>query len=142
LRETLSQRAQKNLGEVIKMKFYDLDKLENDEVNTSYLRKAIYGESLTVAKVEVKEGETTQPHSHDTEEVIFVLKGAWLFHLPEGDVVLCDNQMLCIPAGAEHSSEVLKDTIALDICSKYRSDWVSGQDKILHNNPEQFLWAV
>ncbi len=124
------------------MNFYDLDKLENDEVNTAYLRKAVYGESLTVAKVEVKAGETTQTHSHDTEEVIFVLKGAWLFHLPDGDVVLRDNQMLCIPADVEHSSEVLEDTIALDICSKNRSDWVSGQDKILHSNPEQFLWAV
>lgn len=124
------------------MKFYDLNELESDEVNDSYLRKAIYGDSLTVAKVEVKEGETTQPHAHDTEEVIFVLKGCWLFHLPDGDVTLRENQMLCIPAGAEHSSEVLEDTVALDICSKYRADWHSGQDKILHNNPEQFLWGV
>ena|SRR5687767_11044184 len=124
------------------MKFYDLNELENDEVSGSYFRKAIYGESLTVAKVEVNEGETTQPHSHDTEEVIFVLKGCWLFHLPDGDVTLRENQMLCIPAGVEHSSEVLENTIALDICSKYRSDWRSGQDKILHSNPEQFLWAV
>lgn len=124
------------------MKFYDLEKLENDEVNSSYLRKAVYGDSLTVAKVDVKEGETTQPHSHDTEEVIFVLKGAWLFHLPDGDVTLRENQMLCIPAGVEHSSEVLENTIALDICSKFRADWVSGQDKALHSNPERFLWAV
>ena len=124
------------------MKFYDLNEVENDEVNDSYFRKAIYGESLTVAKVEVKEGEITQPHSHDTEEVIFVLKGCWLFHLPDGDVTLQENQMLCIPAGVEHSSEVLENTIALDICSKYRSDWRSGQDKILHSNPEQFLWGV
>lgn len=124
------------------MNFYDLDKLENDEVNTSYLRKAVYGESLTVAKVEVKEGEVTQTHSHDTEEVIFVLKGAWLFHLPDGEVTLRDNQMLCIPANVEHSSEVLEDTVAIDICSKNRPDWISGKDKNLHSNPEQFLWAV
>jgi quercetin dioxygenase-like cupin family protein len=124
------------------MKFYDLNELENEEVNTSYLRKAVYGESLTVARVEVKQGETTERHAHDTEEVIYVLKGAWLFHLPDGDVALKDNQMLCIPAGTEHSSEVLEDTIALDICSQHRSDWVSGQDKSLHRNTEQFLWAV
>ena len=124
------------------MKFYDLNTLENDEVNSSYLRKAVYGESLSVAKVEVKEGETTQKHSHETEEVIFVLKGAWLFHLPEGEVVVRENQLLCIPPDVKHSSEVLEDTIALDICSKNRPDWVSGQDKSLHTNTEQFLWAV
>jgi quercetin dioxygenase-like cupin family protein len=124
------------------MKFYDLNEIENDEVNTSYLRKAVYGESLTLAKVEVKQGETTQTHSHDTEEMIFVLKGCWLFHLPDGDVTLRENQMLCISPAVEHSSEVLEDTIALDICSKNRPDWVSGQDKSLHTNTEQFLWAV
>lgn len=124
------------------MKFYDLNEIKNDEVNSCYLRKAVYGDSLTVAKVEVKEGETTQSHSHDTEEVIFLLKGAWLFHLPDGDVTLRENQLLCIPAGVEHSSEVLEDVVALDICSKYRADWVSGQDKILHSNPEQFLWGI
>lgn len=124
------------------MNFYDLNEIENEEVNTSYLRKAVYGESLSVAKVEVKQGETTNPHSHDTEEVIFVLKGCWLFHLPDGDVTLRENQMLCIPPQVEHSSEVLEDTVAIDICSKVRPDWRSGQDKALHKNNEQSLWAV
>lgn len=124
------------------MKFYDLNKLESDEVSACYLRQAVYGDSLSVAKVEVQQGEITLTHSHDTEEVIFVLKGSWLFHLPDGDVTLSGNQLLCIPAGVEHSSEVLEDTTALDICSKYRADWLSGQDKILHDNPEQFLWGV
>lgn len=124
------------------MNHYDLNEVENDEVNSGYVRKVVRGESLTIARIEVKEGEITQRHSHDNEEVVYVLKGRWLFHLPDGDVILTDNQMLCIPAETEHSSEVLEDTIALDICSKTRPDWLSGQDKILHNNPEQFLWAV
>lgn len=124
------------------MKVYDLNELKSDEVNPHYSRKAVYGDSVSVAKLEVMKGEMTQKHSHDTEEVIFVLKGSWLFHLPEGDALLTDNQMLCIPACVEHSSEVLEDTIAIDICSKHRPDWLSGQDKILHTNPEQYLWAV
>ena len=124
------------------MQVYDLNEVEIDEVNSSYLRKAVYGESLAVARVEVQKGAMTETHSHDTEEVIYVLQGAWLFHLPDGDVVLKENQMLCIPAGSEHSSEVLEDTVAIDICSKNRPDWRSGQDKALHSNPEQFLWGV
>ena len=124
------------------MKVYDLNQIENEEINSSYLRKVVYGDSLTVARVEVKAGQITRIHSHETEEVIFVLNGSWLFHLPEGDVVLNDNQMLCIPSGVEHSSEALEDTIALDICSKNRADWISGQDRVLHGNPDQFLWAV
>ena len=124
------------------MKVYDLNNVESDHVSPAYTRKAVYGESLSVAKLEVQKGEVTQTHSHDTEEIIYLLHGAWLFHLPEGDVLLRDNQMLCIPAGVEHSSEVLEDSVAIDVCAKNRPDWLSGQDKSLHVNPEQFLWAV
>ncbi len=124
------------------MNFYDLKNIENDAVSSSYFRKAVYGESLAVARVEVKKGEVTQPHSHDNEEVIYVLKGEWLFHLPEGDVTLKDDQMLCIPAGVIHSSEVIEDTEAVDICAKDRADWRTGQDRPLHVNPEESLWAV
>ncbi|MBL8123815.1 MAG: cupin domain-containing protein [Pyrinomonadaceae bacterium] len=124
------------------MRFYDLNKLDGDAVNPRYSRKAVYGDSVSVAKLEVMKGEVTQPHSHNTEEMIFVLKGAWLFHLPDVDVLVEDNQILSIPAGVMHSSEVIEDTIAIDICSNHRTDWRSGQDRILHTNPEQFLWAV
>lgn len=124
------------------MKHYDLNEVESDEVNSGYRRKVVRGEALTIAKIEVGAGEVTLSHSHENEEIIYVLKGRWLFHLPDGDVILTDNQLLCIPADAEHSSEALEDTVALDICSKTRPDWLSGHDKILHNNPEHFLWAV
>ena len=124
------------------MKLVDLNGLESDEVSSSYFRQMAHGDTLTVAKVEVHEGEVTQAHSHDSEEVIFVLKGAWRFHLPDGEVIVRSNQMLFIPPGVEHSSEVLEDTIAIDICSKARSDWQSGTDKSLHSNPGQNLWAV
>src|SRR5690349_17633315 len=124
------------------MKVYDLNTLDGDVLNESYHRQAVYGQSVSVARLEVNKGEVTQPHSHDTEEVIYLLKGRWLFHLPDGDVTLTDNQMLCIPASDIHSSEVLEDSIAVDICSNIRPDWRSGQDRILHTNPEQFLWAV
>jgi len=124
------------------MKLVDLNGLESDEVSSSYFRKMAHGDSLTVAKVEVHVGEITETHSHESEEVIFVMKGAWLFRLPDGDVTVRSNQMLFIPPGVEHSSEVLEDVIAIDICSKMRPDWQSGVDKRLHSNPGQFLWGV
>ena len=124
------------------MGFYDWDKMETEEISELYKRKLALGENIMVARVEVKQGAVTQTHRHDSEEIITVLKGAWLFHLPTGDVVLRDNQMLSIPSGVEHSSEVLEDTVALDICAPVRPDWVTGEDRFLHEDPDQYLWAV
>jgi quercetin dioxygenase-like cupin family protein len=124
------------------MDFYDWDKMDAEEVTDLYLRKIAVGERITVARIEVKGGAITHPHKHKNEEMIFVLNGSWRFYLPGGEVTLGDNQMLTIPPGVEHSSEALEDTVALDICAPGRRDWLTGEDKSLHYDPEQSLWAV
>lgn len=124
------------------MAFHDWDNIKPEEVSDLYLRKVAVADTLTVAKIEVKEGSITLPHRHDNEEVIIVLEGLWRFRLPSGDVTLGENQMLTIPRGVEHSSEALADTVALDVCSDMRTDWLSGDDQQLHCDPDQSLWAV
>lgn len=124
------------------MGLYDWDRMKAEEITELYLRKIVIGENITVARVEVKEGAVTHSHSHENEEIILVLKGAWRFHLTSGDVTLRENQMLSIPPGVEHSSEALEDTVAFDICAPTRHDWLTGEDRPLHYDPEQSLWAV
>src|SRR5262245_39366010 len=124
------------------MGIYDWDRMKPEEISDHYLRKIAAGESIIVARIEVKEGAVTLQHSHDNEEMILVLKGAWRFQMPDGDVTLGANQMLVIPAAVEHSSEALEDTVALDICAPTRPDWLSGEDQSLHTDQDQFLWAV
>ncbi len=124
------------------MCFYDWNNIEPAEITANYLRQVAAGKNVTVARVEVKEGAVTQAHSHRNEEIVMVLKGAWRFHLPDGERIVGPNQILLIPPGVEHSSEVLEDTVALDICAPARADWVTGEDQLLHDDPDQFLWAV
>jgi quercetin dioxygenase-like cupin family protein len=124
------------------MSFYDLDTVKPEEISELYKRKVALGETITLAKVEVSRGAVTQTHSHEGEEIIFVMKGAWRFQLPTGEVTLRENQVLSIPPGVAHSSEALEDTVALDICSLIRFDWLRGEDRFLHRDPDDFLWAV
>jgi quercetin dioxygenase-like cupin family protein len=124
------------------MGFYDWDKMSTERISELYKRKVALGENIAVAMVEVKQWAVTQPHSHESEEVIIVLRGAWRFSLPDGEVTLLPNQMLSIPPGVVHSSEALKDTVALDICTPMRADWITGEDRFLHHHPDESLWAV
>lgn len=124
------------------MGLYDWDKLKSEEITELYLRKVAIGQNIVVARVEVKAGAITQPHKHESEEVITVLKGVWRFRLPGEEITLGENQMIYIPPGVEHSSEALEDVLALDICTPTRPDWLTGADRTLHNDPNQFLWAV
>lgn len=124
------------------MGLYDWDRMKAEEITDLYRRKVAIGETITVARVEVKEGAITHSHRHENEEMILVLKGSWRFHLPNGDVTIAANQLLTIPRGVEHSSEALEDTVALDICTPARTDWINGGDRSLHDDPDQSLWAV
>src|SRR6266536_489712 len=115
------------------MGFYDWDKMTPESISELYTRKVALGDNIVVARVEVMQWAVTQPHTHDSEEVIIVLKGEWRVHLPTGDVTLRANQMLSRPSGVEHSSEALADPVALDICTPTRLDWITGEDRLLHH---------
>jgi quercetin dioxygenase-like cupin family protein len=123
------------------MKTYDWEKIETDQITGLYSRKVAIGDNVTVARLEAKKGAATRMHSHHNEEIILVLQGKWRFFLPSGDVTLETNQMLRIPPGMEHGSEVLEDVVAIDVCSPARMDWLNGEDRSLHYD-EQYLWAV
>lgn len=124
------------------MRLFDWEQVKAEQVTELYSRKVALGENLSIARLEVKQGAATRMHSHENEEVVVVLKGVWQFFLPTGDVTLHANQMLSIPPGTEHGSRVLEDVVALDICSPARIDWLSGEDRILHHDPDQSLWGV
>ena len=124
------------------MKVFDLNKMQPQSVNDLYQRTVAQGKNISVARVVARKGATTLNHRHEHEEVIVVLQGSWLFHLPAGDVKLGANQMLSITPGTEHSSEVLEDVVAIDVCTPIREDWLKEQDFNLHTDGGQFLWAV
>jgi quercetin dioxygenase-like cupin family protein len=113
-----------------------------DYLSAEYRRKVAVGDNLTLAKLEAKQGSVTRPHRHDHEEVILLLKGSWRFQLPTGPVTLFPNQVLTIPRGVEHSSEVLEDVVAIDVCTPLRKDWITGEDQPLHSKADEGLWGV
>ena len=124
------------------MQVFDWNKTADDAVTTGYQRKVVFLGGLTVARIKGEAGETTQAHSHDADELVVVLQGAWRFTVGDREVTLRDGQGLLIPAGVEHSAEMLEPTVAFDVCSGDRRDWLSGEDRHLHVNLDEFLWAV
>ena len=124
------------------MCFTDWDTIPAEDVSWRYRRKVCAGRTWRWPLSRCSKGATTRPHRHENEEVIRVLKGSWRFHLRGEEVTLGPNQMLSIPPGVEHSSVVLEDTTAVDICTTARPDWSTREDRALHYDPEQYLWAV
>jgi len=126
----------------LNMPLYDWNKMEPSEITADYLQRVATGENVTISRLEVNRGSTSEPHKHKSEEVVVVLKGAWRFRLPSGDVTITPNQLLLIPPDVEHSSEALEDTIALDISVPIQNSSEAEKNLLVEEDPDQYLWAV
>jgi quercetin dioxygenase-like cupin family protein len=70
-------------------------------------------------------------HSHENEQVTYILSGALRFWIGEDEsqeVVVRAGEVLHIPANLPHKAEALEDTLDLDVFSPPRQDWLDGTD--------------
>src|SRR5436190_3929795 len=123
------------------MQFYDWNTETSRSSTDGYSRGVAIGNKLMMAHVQLEEGAVTTPHSHDYEEIIYVISGRWHVVVDGEERVLEANQTLVIPANAEHSSVALEETLAV-VCTNYRAEWQENSDYWLHYNKENHLWAV
>ncbi|HRH41136.1 MAG TPA: cupin domain-containing protein [Pyrinomonadaceae bacterium] len=124
------------------MKFYDWDNEHTTRtVANGYDRGVAVGEKLMMAHVELEEDTITTPHSHEYEEIIYVVSGKWQVTIGEDVFVVESNQSLVVPPNIEHSAIALEKTLAV-VATNYRPEWRENSDFWLHYNEEKHLWAV
>ena len=122
------------------MQFYDWNSAEHSTTD-GYGRSVAVGKNIMMAHVELQAGAVTAAHSHEHEEIYYVVKGRWRVRLGDEEMVLEANQSVIVPSGIEHSSEAIEDTVAV-VSTNYRPEWRENTDYWLHYKTENHLWAV
>lgn len=120
---------------------YDWNEKEGRTEVDGYSRGVAVGEKIMLAHVHLEEGAITKAHSHDYEEILYVVSGKWKIHFGERDFIIEANQSLVIPPFVEHSSVALSEMVAV-VATNYRPTWTENEDFWLHYNHEKHLWAV
>ena len=92
--------------------------------NGLIFRKFVNGEKLTFAHFTAKKGAQAAIHSHENEQVTYVLKGAIKINIDGKEVILWTDDVLVIPSNAPHSATVLEDIILIEVFSPVRQDWL------------------
>jgi quercetin dioxygenase-like cupin family protein len=111
-------------GESVRV--YRWDEIALDKVTEMISRKFIAGEREMLAQVYLKRGALVPMHSHESEQLSYVLQGALKFLVGGETIVVREGEVLHIPSRVEHQSEALEDTFELDVFSPVRQDWVSA----------------
>jgi quercetin dioxygenase-like cupin family protein len=110
------------------------DDLPKENLNPLLDRRLITGERMMLAHVYLKKGCLVPRHSHENEQLTYVLEGALHFWLGEDEaeeVVVRAGEVLTIPSNVPHKALALEDTLDVDVFSPPRQDWLSGTDAYL-----------
>lgn len=92
------------------------------------LRRFVTGDHLTVARFDFKRGAIAQPHTHDSEEVLCVLRGALKVVANGQETLVREGEVVRTPGGVEHQVEVLEDAEVIGVFSPIRQDWLDKTD--------------
>ncbi len=97
-------------------------------------RRVISGERMMIAHVYLKKGDDVPQHSHENEQLTYILEGALRFWLGADGTQQLDvraGEVLVIPSGLAHRALALEDTLDVDVFCPPRADWLAGTDAYL-----------
>ncbi len=124
----MSAIARKDLSNVQHIRLEDMP---TEHLNPLLERQFVAGEKSMLARLILRAGCIVPLHSHENEQITYILEGALKFSLPEREVVVRAGEILVIPGNVPHSAEALEDTVDLDVFCPPRADWISGADAYL-----------
>jgi quercetin dioxygenase-like cupin family protein len=110
------------------MNHYRWVDIPSEQINDTVARRFITGDAITVGRFELKQGGVVPSHSHVNEQVSIILSGVLLFKIDGVETVVKAGEVMQIPANVAHEVEVLEDTLAVDVFSPVRRDWIDKTD--------------
>ena len=105
--------------------------LAKEPVTNMIDRKIVCGERIMIAHVYLQRGAIVPKHSHENEQLTYILKGKLRFWVGDDlsqsyDVE--EGEVLRLPSNVPHKAEALEETLDVDIFAPPRQDWLDGTD--------------
>ena len=108
------------------------DEIALEKVTELLSRKIVTGEREMLAQIYLKRGCLVPMHSHESEQMTYILQGALKFLIGGEEITVREGELLHIPSWVEHQAEALDDTFELDVFSPIRQDWLNHTDDYFH----------
>jgi quercetin dioxygenase-like cupin family protein len=111
--------------------------LPRESVTAQLSRRLVTGDRMMLAQVYLDKGCIVPKHSHENEQITWILEGALKFWIGEDgaeEVIVRAGEVLHIPSNVPHKAEALEDTLDIDVFSPIRQDWLDHTDGYFHAN--------
>jgi len=117
-----------------KATLYRWEDLPQEQLKPDLGRRLISTERLMLAHVYLEKGCVVPKHSHENEQLTYILEGLLRFSLGEDQSEVVDvaaGEVLHIPSHLPHEAEAIETTLDVDIFCPPRQDWLDGSDAYL-----------
>ena len=97
-------------------------------------RRLVTGKRMMIAHVYFKKGDDVPRHSHENEQLTYILEGAlhfWFGDADERELIVRAGEVIVIPSHLPHRALALEDTLDVDVFCPPRQDWLAGTDSYL-----------
>jgi quercetin dioxygenase-like cupin family protein len=114
--------------------FYRWEDMPKETVSETLDRRLITGDRIMLSHVYLKKGSIVPQHSHENEQITYILEGGLRFWIgPDGseEIDVMAGDVLHIPSFVQHKALALEDTLDVDIFSPPRQDWLDKSDDYL-----------
>jgi quercetin dioxygenase-like cupin family protein len=105
--------------------------VKKEILNDKLWRKVVSGEKVMVARIWLFKDCVVPLHHHESEQISMIMQGALKFELEGRELMVRAGEVLVIPSNVPHSALAMEDTIAIDVFSPIRHDWLDGTDSYL-----------
>ena len=117
-----------------RVSFYRWDSMKKERVSDMLERRLITGDRMMLAHVYLKKGCIVPKHSHENEQLTYILEGALKFWIGDDgaeEITVNAGEVLLIPSNIPHKAEALEETLDVDVFSPPRQDWLEKKDDYL-----------
>jgi len=84
----------------------------------------VYGERTLFTEFRLEKGSKLTRHRHPHEQTGYLVGGRMRFSIGEETYEVEPGDSWCIPSNVEHGGEIMQDSIAIEVFSPVRKDYL------------------
>ena len=84
----------------------------------------VYGEKTLMTEFRLRKGSILPQHSHPHEQTGYLVKGCMILKIGAEKFEAKPGDSWCIPGDVEHGAEIMEDSIAVEVFSPVRKDYL------------------
>jgi quercetin dioxygenase-like cupin family protein len=85
----------------------------------------VYGEKTMLTEFLLEKGSDLIAHSHEQEQTGYLVKGKMVLTIGDEVCQVEPGDSWTIPGGIEHGAKVLEDSVAVEVFSPLRADYLN-----------------